>query len=255
MYDWPERRDEVDAEWASIRDRLRASGIDAPETLTRTMDEAEIWRHPDLFFAQTCWGPMDAGLAQHVTVIGQPSYDGVEGGAGEYYSSALIMRANGAGGDSLPAPASGEAVLPLDLMRGKRFAFNGANSMSGIVGLSRDLASLGQDLAIFSEQFVSGGHRLSVRMVAGGSADIAAIDCRSWQLAQLYDPQARALLQVVGWTTRRKGLPFITAKATAPAVVEALRAVLKGYADFLPDFRTGATLARKPPVGIVSRSK
>ena len=140
-------------------------------------------------------------------------------------------------------------------MRGKRFAFNGANSMSGIVGLSRDLASLGQDLAIFSEQFVSGGHRLSVRMVAGGSADIAAIDCRSWQLAQLYDPQASALLQVVGWTTRRKGLPFITAKATAPAVVEALRAVLKGYADFLPDFRTGATLARKPPVGIVSRSK
>ena len=35
MYDWPERRAEVDAEWTVLRDRLRAQGIAAPEELTR----------------------------------------------------------------------------------------------------------------------------------------------------------------------------------------------------------------------------
>ena len=35
---------------------------------------------------------MEQGLAEHVVVIGQPSYDGIEGGAGELYSSAILMR-------------------------------------------------------------------------------------------------------------------------------------------------------------------
>ncbi|MFZ1680726.1 MAG: phosphate ABC transporter substrate-binding protein, partial [Rhizobiaceae bacterium] len=33
MYDWPERRAEVDGEWASLRARLVAAGVDAPEHL------------------------------------------------------------------------------------------------------------------------------------------------------------------------------------------------------------------------------
>jgi ABC-type phosphate/phosphonate transport system substrate-binding protein len=220
MYDWPERRAEVDAEWAAIRDRLRASGVDAPEALTRDFDEPhELWRRPNLLFAQTCWGPMEQGLAEHVQVVGQPGYDGIEGGQGESYSSAIVMRR---GGGAISASA---ASLPLDLMRGKRFAYNSLDSMSGLIGLTRDLEAIGESLDIFSYRIETGGHRLSVKAIAEGRADIAAIDCRSWQLAQRYEPAA-AQLQVVGWTVKRPGLPFITAKSTPPEIVAELKAAM-----------------------------
>jgi len=250
MYDWPERRDEVNAEWAAIRDRLLSEGIDAPEGLTRDFDDLhELWRRPNLLFAQTCWGPMELGLAGHVQVIGQPSYDGIEGGEGPYYSSAIVMRRDlpppltpplkGEGDSAMSAPPSplrggvrgggipepGMAHLPLDLLRGQRLAYNGPDSMSGIIGLTRDLEAIGENLALFSERIVSGGHRLSVRAVAEGRADVAAIDCLSWALAQRYESAAKDL-RIVGWTAKRKGLPFITAKTTPAPVLAALRAAV-----------------------------
>lgn len=217
MYDWPERRDEVDAEWAAIRDHLRAAGIDAPEGLTReTGDLLEFWRRPDLLFAQTCWGPMELGLADHVQVVGQQSYDGIEGGEGELYSSAIVMRsADFSGGEHA-------GTIPLDLLRGKRFAYNVPDSMSGIMGLARDLEALGESLDIFAGRSETGGHRASIRAVAAGAADVAAIDCMTWHLARLHEPAAEDL-EVVGWTSKRLGLPFITAKSTPPGVAAALR--------------------------------
>ncbi len=72
--------------------------------------------------------------------------------------------------------------------------------------------------AIFSGRIETGGHRASIVAVAEGRADICAIDCRSWQLAQQHEPRA-ADLQVVGWTARRKGLPLITSTHTPPEIV------------------------------------
>ena len=111
MYDWPECRAEVDAQWAAIRDALRDKGIDAPERLARRnadlpsvpggirdadgndiapdpatlppdeFDLHTLWRHPGLLFSQTCWGPMRAArLDRHVSVVGQPDYCDIEGG-------------------------------------------------------------------------------------------------------------------------------------------------------------------------------
>ncbi len=94
--------------------------------------------------------------------------------------------------------------------------------MSGIIGLTRDLEALGESLAIFAEKIETGGHRNSIKAVAEGRADVAAIDCRSWHLARLYEPAAQQV-QVVGWTAKRKGLPFITALTTPKHVVDALR--------------------------------
>lgn len=271
MYDWPERRAEVDAEWAAIRDRLRVAGVDAPDTLTRDFDDIhELWRRPNLLFAQTCWGPMEQGLAEHVTVLGQQNYDGVEGGQDEFYSSAIVMRrvdltsplrgevaprSAAGGGDersaerddatpplrvdpphkgeggvaNLAAPADGKAILPLALMAGKRFAYNSPDSRSGLFGIAADLKAVGQSLDIFSDRNESGGHRLSICMIAEGRADVAAIDCMSWALAQRYEPAAKELA-VVGWTARRKGLPFITAKATPVAMISMLQDALSPLA-------------------------
>lgn len=240
MYDWPERRAEVDAEWVELRDWLRNAGIEAPGKLIRRngdmpavpggicstagqviapdpaslppdeFDLPVLWRHPKLLFAQTCWGPLETtGLAECVTVVGQPDYSAFEGGDGERYSSAIVMRKGVS--TRVGSPVDGRAALPLDLMRGARFAYNSLDSMSGIIALTRDLGAAGEGLGIFSERIETGGHRNSIRAVAEGEADICAIDCRSWHLAQLYEPAA-AKVDIVGWTARRKGLPYITGR-------------------------------------------
>lgn len=218
MYDWPEVRAETNAQWIAIRDVLRGAGIDAPEELTReTGDLYDFWRRPDVLFAQTCWGPMGDGLADHVHVIGQPDYSDVEGGEGELYRSAVLMRRMDV--NCMEPPASRQSLS--DRIRHKRFAYNAPDSMSGYLALQSDLASLD----VFSEHIPTGGHRASIRAVASGRADVCAIDCRSWALAQLHEPAAADLVRV-GWTSPRKGLPYITSRTTNPQALAAMRAAL-----------------------------
>ncbi len=229
MYDWPEVRAETDAQWARLRDALRRRGVDAPQALTRentpsgSLDLMALWRDPALLLAQTCWGPMGLGLADHVEVVGQPDYSGHEGGEGELYSSAVVMRGTG---DGVKAPADGRAVLPLDVLRGRRFAFNSADSMSGYLALGQDLAALGESFSLFCGQTETGGHRASLAAVADGKADVVAVDCRSWSLFRRFEPDVSSRLEVVGWTARRKGLPYICARALPAETVSTLREVL-----------------------------
>ncbi|SON58048.1 ABC transporter, phosphonate, periplasmic substrate-binding protein [Hartmannibacter diazotrophicus] len=247
MYDWPERREEVDGEWAVIRDHLRVNGIKAPDGLVRRngdmpavpggirdaagkviapdpasllpddLDLATLWRHPALVFGQTCWGPMEStGLADHVAVLGQPDYDGIEGGNGPFYSSALVMRLTDVPPETHVAPRTdGKPVLPIDLLRGRRLAYNSLESMSGLLALHHDLETSWLGLDLFAERIETGSHRGSIRAVAEGRADVAAIDARSWQLARGFELASRRLA-VVGWTGLRRGLPFIVARGLAP---------------------------------------
>jgi ABC-type phosphate/phosphonate transport system substrate-binding protein len=120
----------------------------------------------------------------------------------------------------MSSPADGGAAIPLHLLRNRRFAFNSTDSMSGIIAPARDLEAIGENLGIFSGRLETGGHRDSIVAVAEGRADVCAVDCRSWALAQRFEPAA-AEVEVVGWTKQRKGLPYIASRA-APAI--ALRA-------------------------------
>ena len=204
MYDWPERRAEVDAQWPILRDTLRAGGFDAPDHLTRcnadlpavpggikdaagniiapdpatlppdAFDLPTLWRHPALLITQTCWGPMELGLAAHVHVAGQDDYSGVAGGDDALYSSAIVMRRGE--GLAVPAPRGSAPALPsISHMRGKRLAFNSRDSMSGYLGLQRDLAARGEGFDLFARLVESGGHRFSIETVASGRADFAAV--------------------------------------------------------------------------------
>jgi ABC-type phosphate/phosphonate transport system substrate-binding protein len=237
MYDLPERRAEVDAQWVRMRDILRSNGYDAPEYLMRRnadlpavpggikdaagnviapdpatlppdeLDLPTLWRHPALLITQTCWGPMELGLEGHVHLAGQDDYSDIDGGDGELYSSALVVRRGE--GTPIAAPIDGKAKLPVDLMRHKRLAFNSHDSMSGYLAVKRDLEAQGEALGLFVSLVETGGHRESIEAVTAGRADIAAIDCKSWAFAQRFDEAAGALV-VIGWTGRRKGLPFIS---------------------------------------------
>ena len=213
MYDWPEVHHEVDAQWKVVRDLLKREGVDAPDALTRDVDLATLWRDPNLLFAQTCWGPLELGLSEYVIVLGQSDYSPFEGGSGPLYSSAYLMRKGEA--PSVQAPAGNEAMVPLNLMRGRRLIYNSEDSLSGFISPMRDLQALGQSIEIFSEARASGAHRESGLAIARGEADVCACDCRSWALFQRFEPEAAAKLHPVGWTAKRTGQPFIMSPALA----------------------------------------
>lgn len=273
MYDWPECRAETDAEWTRLRQILRTRGIDAPDLLVRCnadmpavpggirdrsgavvapdpatlppedLDLPTLWRHPNLLLAQTCWGPMEAGLASQVQVIGQPDYSGFEGGAGELYSSAIVVRraevspsaslgivpsglqAGDSSAGNVPAPANGDALIPVALLRGKRFAYSEPVSMSGFLGLKRDLEAARESLSLFSRTCETGSHRASLLAVAEEGADVCAVDCRTWSMARRFEAAARDLA-VLGWTAKRKGLPLVGSAALPEALVLVLRDAL-----------------------------
>lgn len=206
MYDWPECRDETLAFWQG----LRAAVPGLPEALTVPADVHIHWQDPALVFSQTCWGPLSLGLIAALEPLAQPDYSAFEGGRGPFYRSALVMRQAAAGGLA-------------DLLGGRRLAVNGTESLSGYLCLREELGAAPE--AVASEMIVTGSHRASVQAVAGGRADIAAIDCRSWHLARRFEPCAAALV-VVGWTSERPGLPYVTSRATDPAMKSALRAHL-----------------------------
>jgi ABC-type phosphate/phosphonate transport system substrate-binding protein len=251
MYDWPEAREETDLQWARLRDKLRMAGFDAPKTLARRnadmpavqggvrgadgiavardpaslppneLDLPVLWRHPNLLLAQACWGPMEFGLAPFVELIGQPDYSGFEGGDGIFYSSVILMRRERGRVAATPS-SEGRAVLPTELLLGMRLAFNGRDSMSGYLALERDLGSTGKEISIFPEMIETGGHRTSIRAVAEGRADVCAVDCRSWAMAKRFESAAEALVPV-GWTARRKGLPYIASASLPEGTIAAVR--------------------------------
>jgi ABC-type phosphate/phosphonate transport system substrate-binding protein len=207
MYDWPETRGAVDAFHAALRARVP----ELPPHLSRPDSDAALaalWSDPALLLSQSCWGPMRHGLDGKVVVLAQPTYDDVPGGCGIFYRSAIVMRE----GNSVPAPEGAGAMLP-DTLGGLRPAINAPHSLSGAIALSEDLS----DPGLAARALVTGSHRASVRAVADGLADFAAIDCRSWAMALDHEPAARTLT-VVGWTARRVGLPFITNRRTPPAM-------------------------------------
>jgi len=205
MYDWPETRGTVDTFYAALRARVP----ELPPQLSRPDGDAALdalWGDPGLLLSQTCWGPMRHGLAHRVEVLAQPTYDDVPGGQGIFYRSAIVVRH----ADRVPAPLDAGPALPKALA-GLRPAINAPLSLSGAIALSEDLC----DPGLAARALVTGSHRASIRAVADGQADFAAIDCRTWAMALDHEPAAHALT-VVGWTTPRTGLPFVASRRTPP---------------------------------------
>ena len=194
MYDWPEVRPETDSLWTAIAERLAEAGIPAPEGLDRTIPAEEAWTSPDLLFGQTCGRPYIDGLAGSVALLGRPTY-AAEGAGPGHYCSILVARSTD-GRDN-----TGD-------FRGAVAACNSKTSQSGWAALIDSLPRGGTLDSFFGAVRFTGSHRESIRAVAGGAADIAAIDCVVWALAKRYEPAAGEL-KTVGRSPDYPSLPFI----------------------------------------------
>jgi hypothetical protein len=208
MYDFGAAVAANDRLWAGVRDRLRASGVAAPDALTRGEGAYwPAWQAPDLVLSQTCGYPFRARLHGRVAYVGTPDY-GVEGCAPGHYRSIFVARAE-------------DPRATLAEFDGAGFAYNEAMSQSGWAAPQVHVAKLGLCLPPVVE---TGGHRRSAHAVADGRADIAALDAVTWALMQGEDAVVAAL-RVVALTDPSPGLPFITALG---GPVEALQGALAG---------------------------
>jgi ABC-type phosphate/phosphonate transport system substrate-binding protein len=212
MYDLPELRLATDNMWAFIAAHLRHHGIGAPETLSRPNDLAAIWADTTLLLGQTCGYPLTTSLAGKVTVLATPCYT-AEGCNGPYYRSAFLVR------------ATDPAVTLADL-RGRICAVNEMSSNSGMNVLRAAIAPLAHGTRFFARVIITGAHQASMATIAGGQADIAAIDCVTWAHLQRWRPTLSGKLRVLGCSEATPGLPLITAAATPAATQHALIAAL-----------------------------
>ena len=205
MYDWPAVRHANDALWRRLAKALGARGLDAPDELERSRPVAEIWRDGGLLLAQTCGYPFVTQLRDRVRLVATPCY-AVPGCHGSDYSSHIIVRRD-------------EPVDALGDMAGRTVAINGTSSQSGFAALQASVAALHGPAPFFSAVRVSGSHLGSMRAVAAGEADLAAVDAVCWALARRDCPEVSGDLKSIARTAPTPGLPFVTAAARPDAEV------------------------------------
>jgi len=223
MYDWPALRRSNDTLWRALAVALRDRGFDPPPALERSRPEMEIWRDPGLLIAQTCGYPLVSELLCHVRPVATPCY-AAEGCEGPLYSSHIVVRRD-------------EAANRLADMAGRIAAVNGAHSQSGCAALHHACRACGGPEPFFNGAIISGSHLGSMRAVAEGRADVAAIDAVCWALARRHYPKLTGRLQSLGTTEPAPGLPFVTAASRPDGEVALIREAL---AECIADPRTRA---------------
>ena len=211
MYDWPEVQSANYALWAFIAGWLGSAGIEAPASLDRTLRYSEPWFSPNLLLAQTCGYPFVATLRGKVRLVGTACYD-VPGCEGADYSSVIITN-------------RGSKIASLADLGNASAAINTEDSQSGHWALRAAIA-VAPGAVPPKRAILSGGHRLSLRRVAAGTADVAAIDAVCWALAERHEPLAHAAVRVIARSPSSPGLPLITALGSSDATLAALRSAM-----------------------------
>jgi ABC-type phosphate/phosphonate transport system substrate-binding protein len=179
MYAVRGARDHADTLWNHLRDSLRANGFEAPGEVSTIAPRIDGWLHPNLILGQTCGLPYITRLCDRVELVGTPDY-GVEGCAPGFYHSTLVVSAI-------------DRRQHLSEFLGSTFA---VNARSG---------------RFFGRAIHTGSHDASMRLVANGLADIAAIDSVTWRISRTFDAETSGL-RSIGTTESTPGLPFIVAR-------------------------------------------
>jgi ABC-type phosphate/phosphonate transport system substrate-binding protein len=196
MYDFPEVRAATDAWWRGIAKALERAGVEGvPKLLTRNPD-IDVWHSPELLLTQTCGYPLTHELAGVVELVATPAY-AADGCKGADYCSLIVV--------SEDNPANG-----LEELRGSACAYSRRHSHSGYNAIRAAVAPLVDGGAFFSRVVESGGHPVSIELVATGQADVCAVDCVTHALMARYQPAALAGTRIMGRTEHAPGLPYVT---------------------------------------------
>jgi ABC-type phosphate/phosphonate transport system substrate-binding protein len=220
MYAVRGTRQHADTLWNCLRDALRDSGIEAPDHISDFESRLAGWSHPDLILGQTCGLPYISRLCDAVELVGTPDY-GVEDCPAGFYHSTLVVSA-------------ADARQQLSEFLNGTLAINGMDSQSGYGAIMLAAAPFARQGRFFGRAIRTGSHEASMRLVAKGVADIAAIDSVTWRMSRQFDPGISGV-RSIGTTEPTPGLPFIAAAGRPSAkLFDAVRA---GIASLPPETR------------------
>ena len=212
-YDLREIAWATDAFWSRMSHHLRAGGWrDVPETLERGIDCFEQWKRRELCFSQACGYDVRIAYADQLQLVATPCYS-APGCAGATYSSFVVVRAD-------------SPYRALEDLRGTRCAINTPTSHSGTNILRSLIAPLHESGRFFASVRVSGAHTKSLRHIVAGDADVAAIDCVTYELLRRHRPSALAGTRILTHTEQVAAPPFVTHAESSPERVRALRDAL-----------------------------
>jgi len=199
--------------WTFMRERLREAGMaGVPEALDDQLSHHQAWLDPRLLFAQTCGFPFVKRLRGHVRLLATPVYD-APGCDGPNMCSVIVTR-------------SSHAPSELADCRGMAVAINEPGSNSGYNLLRAAIAPLAGAGPFFGRVIETGGHIASIEAVSSGKADVAAIDCITYDLLRRHAPSRIEGLHILAETPSGPNLPFITGLGTSDAECATLRAAL-----------------------------
>ena len=196
---------ELRSAWRDLLARFYPlSGLpgDLPEVRYDT-DESSL-RDPGLVFGYTCGYPLVTRLADRLEPLCVPEFD-VPGCQNHLYSSRFIV------------PADSDIGCLADC-RGLVLAVNSPDSNSGMNVLRHALAKLGAQAPWFAQVEFTGSHRASLEAVAAGRAQLAAIDCVSYQLIMDFAPHLADAVRTVEFSRRSAGLPLVAPRNAASRI-------------------------------------
>jgi phosphonate transport system substrate-binding protein len=116
-------------------------------------------------------------------------------------------------------------------LRGCTWAYNEVASHSGYNVVRYRLSQMGETRGFFGRMIESGSHQNSMRLVAAGQADAAAIDCQVLAIELRHQPQLAAQLRVIEALGPSPGLPVVASRHLPESLKAEVRSVLLALAD------------------------
>lgn len=213
-YDFAEVADRTDALWGHLRRHLRHQGLPAPAALDRTTCPYALLREPDLLWSQIC-GYVVGGVGRDlVQAVATPQY-AAPGCCGDDYRSAVVVPRD-------------STVAQLEDLRSARAVANEPLSHSGVNALRLLTAPLARSGRFFGSVRMTGSHVVSLQEVAAGRADVAAIDCVTFDLVARHRPALVQAVRVLCRTDPGPAPPWITGGLRSADELARLRRALAG---------------------------
>jgi ABC-type phosphate/phosphonate transport system substrate-binding protein len=198
MYDIAEIRHAHDALWKGFARHFRRHGLrNVPRSLSYDQSVTSLWSDNHLFLSQCCGYDVVHQYKHRLQVLATPWFN-VDGCANGDYASTIVV----------PADSTHNDVIE---MAGKVAAINGPESHSGMTALLSLVFPHCQNRKFFSKILVSGGHLQSLALLIAGKADVASVDCVTYELLRRYRPAAIEGTRALGLTYPAPAPPYVTA--------------------------------------------
>lgn len=232
MYDFPEVRHATDALWQSMERHFRREGIaQVPHRLVHDQYLNSLWSDDELLISQCCGYNIVHRYKDHLQVLATPWFNAPGCFEGNY-ASTIVVHENSLHRDVVD-------------MLGTVVVINGPESHSGMNALFSLVAPYSRDGRFFAEVKISGSHAQSLSALEKGDADVASVDCVTYELLRRYRPAAIGGTRALGLTYTTPAPPYVTrANVSTDTEARMKNAQLATFADAtLSDVRRTLLLA------------